>query len=72
MGSMKELFRHIKVNFFLAALVYLVLGVILTIWPHTSSTVICVGFGLSCWSTASSHWSQSSCAAAGAASSSLR
>lgn len=43
---MKELFRHIKVNFFLAALVYLVLGVILTIWPHTSSTVICVGFGL--------------------------
>ena len=46
MGSMKELFRHIKVNFFLPALVYLVLGVILTIWPHTSSTVICVGFGL--------------------------
>ena len=43
---MKELFRHIKVNFFLAALVYLVLGVILTVWPHTSSTVICVGFGL--------------------------
>ena len=43
---MKEMFRHIKVNIFLAALVYLVLGVILTIWPHTSSTVICVGFGL--------------------------
>lgn len=43
---MKELFRHIKVNFFLAALVYLVLGVILAVWPHTSSTVICVGFGL--------------------------
>ena len=43
---MKEFFQRIKVNFLLASVVYIVLGLVLVIWPHTSSSIICAGFGI--------------------------
>lgn len=43
---MKEFFRTIKINFLLASILYVVLGLVLLLWPHTSSSIICAGFGI--------------------------
>ena len=42
---MKAFLRNMKISFILAAVLYLVLGLFLLLWPGTSITVICYLFG---------------------------
>lgn len=42
---MREFIRSMKISFILAAILYIVLGLVLLIWPNTTSTVICYAFG---------------------------
>lgn len=42
---MKEWFRNRKISFVLAAALYLVLGLVLLIWPGVSIRVFCYAFG---------------------------
>lgn len=42
---MKEFLRNMKISFILAAILYIVLGLFLLLWPDTSITVICLFFG---------------------------
>lgn len=43
---MREFFKNMKISFILAAALYIVLGLILLIWPNTSGDVICFSLGL--------------------------
>ena len=42
---MKEKVKQIKFNFVVAALLYIALGVVLLVWPDTSSSIICYTIG---------------------------
>lgn len=42
---MKEKVKQIKFNFVVAAILYIVLGLVLLLWPDTSSSVICYAIG---------------------------
>lgn len=42
---MREYLKSMKISFILAALLYIVLGVVLLLWPGTTTTVICYAFG---------------------------
>ena len=42
---MKETIKIWKVSFLLAAALYLVLGLVLLLWPGTTAAVICYAFG---------------------------
>lgn len=42
---MKETIKEIKWNFILSALLYLILGVVLTFWPDASAKVLCYCIG---------------------------
>ena len=42
---MKETIKNWKVSFLLAAALYLVLGLVLLLWPGTTAAVICYAFG---------------------------
>ena len=42
---MREFFHNMKLSFLLAAVLYIVLGLILLIWPGVSATVFCYAFG---------------------------
>lgn len=42
---MKEKVKRIKFNFVVAAILYIVLGLVLLLWPDTSSSVICYAIG---------------------------
>lgn len=42
---MKEKVKQIKFNFVVAALLYIALGVVLLVWPDTTSSVICYAIG---------------------------
>lgn len=43
---MKEFFKNMKVSFLMAAILYIVLGLVLLLWPKTSQDLICFAFGL--------------------------
>ena len=43
---MKEKAKNLKFNFVVAALLYIVLGVVLLVWPDTTSSVICYAIGV--------------------------
>lgn len=42
---MREFFHNMKLSFLLAAVLYIILGLILLIWPGVSATVFCYAFG---------------------------
>lgn len=42
---MKEYLKSMKVSFLLAAVLYIVLGLVLLLWPGTTAAVICYAFG---------------------------
>lgn len=42
---MRDFFRNMKLSFVLAAVLYIILGLVLFIWPGISATVICYAFG---------------------------
>ena len=42
---MREFFHNMKLSFLLAAVLYIILGLILMIWPGVSATVFCYAFG---------------------------
>ncbi len=42
---MRELFKRVKINFIVASIFCIVLGLVLLFWPGISSTVICYAFG---------------------------
>lgn len=42
---MREFFHTMKISFLLASVLYIVLGLILLIWPGTSAVVFCYAFG---------------------------
>ena len=43
---MREFFHNMKLSFLLAAVLYIILGLILLIWPGVSATVFCYAFGV--------------------------
>ena len=42
---MREFFHNMKLSFLLAAVLYVILGLVLLIWPGVSATVFCYAFG---------------------------
>ena len=42
---MREFFRAMKLNFLLVSILYVLLGLVLLIWPGVSVTVFCYAFG---------------------------
>lgn len=42
---MREYLKNMKISFLLAAVLYIVLGAVLVIWPGTTATVVCYAFG---------------------------
>lgn len=42
---MREFFHNMKISFVLASVLYIILGLILLIWPGVSATVFCYAFG---------------------------
>lgn len=42
---MREFIKNMKVSYFLAAILYIALGVILLIWPNTTGSIVCFAFG---------------------------
>ena len=42
---MREFFHNVKLSFLLAAVLYVILGLVLLIWPGVSATVFCYAFG---------------------------
>lgn len=42
---MGEYLKNMKISFILAALLYIALGLVLLLWPGTTTTVICYAFG---------------------------
>lgn len=42
---MKEYLKSMKISFLLAAVLYILLGVVLLVWPGTTAAVICYAFG---------------------------
>lgn len=42
---MRESIKNWKISFLLAAILYLVLGLVLLLWPGTTAAVICYAFG---------------------------
>ncbi len=42
---MKEYLKSRKLSFLLASVLYIILGLVLLIWPGTAATVICYAFG---------------------------
>ena len=42
---MREYFKSMKISFLLAAVLYILLGVVLLVWPGTTAAVICYAFG---------------------------
>ena len=43
---MREYLKNMKISFFLAAILYIVLGLVLLIWPGITSSLVCFSFGL--------------------------
>ena len=43
---MREYLKNMKISFFLAAILYIVLGLVLLIWPGMTSSLVCFFFGL--------------------------
>lgn len=43
---MREFIRNMKINYVTASILYLVLGLVLLIWPGITSSVICLVFGV--------------------------
>ena len=43
---MREFFHNMKLSFLLAAVLYIILGLILLIWPGVSATRVCYAFGI--------------------------
>lgn len=42
---MREFFHTMKVSFLLAAILYVILGLVLLLWPGVSAVVFCYAFG---------------------------
>ena len=49
---MREFFHNMKLSFLLAAVLYIILGLILLIWPGVSATVFVMPSAASCLFTA--------------------
>lgn len=43
---MREYLKNMKISFFLAAILYIVLGLVLLIWPDITGNLVCFAFGL--------------------------
>lgn len=43
---MREFIKNMKISYFLAAILYIVLGTILLVWPNTTGNIVCFAFGL--------------------------
>lgn len=42
---MREFIKNMKISYFLAAILYIALGVILLVWPNTTGSIVCFTFG---------------------------